>query len=75
MQRFSYLRAADVYSAARAVQSANAKERPGSETSTQQNAMYVAGGTNVTDYMTLGVLRPSMLVDINRLAAELYWRI
>jgi xanthine dehydrogenase YagS FAD-binding subunit len=28
---------------------------------------YIAGGTNVVDYMTLDVMRPSMLIDINNL--------
>ncbi len=28
---------------------------------------YIAGGTNMVDYMTLGVLRPSRLIDINGL--------
>ncbi|MBV8145303.1 MAG: xanthine dehydrogenase family protein subunit M [Gammaproteobacteria bacterium] len=28
---------------------------------------YIAGGTNLVDYMTLGVLRPQTLVDINHL--------
>lgn len=30
-------------------------------------AQFVAGGTNMTDYMTLNVLKPTVLVDINRL--------
>jgi len=29
--------------------------------------MYIAGGTNLVDYMRLGVLRPAMVVDISRL--------
>ncbi|HEY3785845.1 MAG TPA: xanthine dehydrogenase family protein subunit M [Steroidobacteraceae bacterium] len=40
-----------------------------------RSGIYLAGGTNVTDYMTLGVLRPTTVVDINRLSAELYSRI
>jgi xanthine dehydrogenase YagS FAD-binding subunit len=31
-------------------------------------AQYIAGGTNMTDYMKLGVMRPEVLVDINKLA-------
>src|SRR5947209_19036935 len=30
-------------------------------------AQFIAGGTNLTDYMTLGVARPDILVDINGL--------
>lgn len=70
MERFTYLRADDVYTASRAVHAAHSPEGAGA-----QSALYIAGGTNVTDYMTLGVLRPSMLVDINRLSAPLYSRI
>jgi xanthine dehydrogenase YagS FAD-binding subunit len=31
-------------------------------------AQFIAGGTNMTDYMKLGVMRPEVLVDLNRLA-------
>jgi xanthine dehydrogenase YagS FAD-binding subunit len=70
MERFTYVRAGDVYTASRAVHGARSAEGAGAE-----NALYIAGGTNLTDYMTLGVLRPSVLVDINRLSAPLYSRI
>lgn len=32
---------------------------------------FIAGGTNMTDYMTLGVARPHVLVDINGLREDL----
>jgi xanthine dehydrogenase YagS FAD-binding subunit len=38
-------------------------------------AEFIAGGTNVVDYMTLNVLQPAMLVDINHLPPERYARI
>ncbi len=59
MQPFTYHRAADVASAVRA-----ARNRPA--------AQFIAGGTNVADYMKLGVLRPEALVDINALAGNGY---
>jgi xanthine dehydrogenase YagS FAD-binding subunit len=30
-------------------------------------AQFIAGGTNLTDYMTLGVTKPHVLIDINEL--------
>jgi xanthine dehydrogenase YagS FAD-binding subunit len=36
---------------------------------------FIAGGTNLTDYMTLNVLKPSVLVDINRLPPERFAQI
>ena len=36
---------------------------------------FIAGGTNMTDYMALDVMRPDILVDINRLPAARYGRI
>jgi xanthine dehydrogenase YagS FAD-binding subunit len=32
------------------------------------SAQFIAGGTNMADYMKLGVMRPNLLVDIGRLA-------
>jgi xanthine dehydrogenase YagS FAD-binding subunit len=36
---------------------------------------FIAGGTNMTDYMTLNVLKPAVLVDINHLPPESHARI
>ncbi|UCI05725.1 FAD binding domain-containing protein [Mesorhizobium sp. B1-1-8] len=35
---------------------------------TQANAQFIAGGTNLADYMKLGVAQPNRLLDLNRLA-------
>ncbi len=53
MNRFSYVRAADVAEAAREAAAPAAK--------------VIAGGTNLVDLMRYNVERPSRLVDINRL--------
>lgn len=57
MQRFQYRRERSVEAAVEAV-----RARPG--------AQFIAGGTNLTDYMTLNVLRPQLLVDINQLPPQ-----
>ncbi len=36
---------------------------------------FIAGGTNMVDYMALGVVRPELLIDLNRLPAARYGRI
>jgi xanthine dehydrogenase YagS FAD-binding subunit len=54
MQRFAYRRESTVDAAVAACRTGHA-------------AQFIAGGTNLTDYMTLGVLRPQLLVDINHL--------
>lgn len=64
MRPFSYARAPD---AAAAVSGARAFEgRPGGREAVQ----YLAGGTNLLDYMKLDVLRPEALIDINELEGE-----
>ncbi|TPL02345.1 MULTISPECIES: xanthine dehydrogenase family protein subunit M [unclassified Mesorhizobium] len=35
---------------------------------TRANAQFIAGGTNLADYMKLGVAQPDRLLDLNRLA-------
>lgn len=57
MESFDYRRVTDVAGALGA-----ARSGPG--------AVYIAGGTNLTDYMTLGVIRPRLLIDINHLPRE-----
>lgn len=61
MLPFSYQRAGDIGSAVAAAD--EAKEIPPTGASVQ----FIAGGTNMSDYMRLGVNRPSRLVDINRI--------
>lgn len=63
MQPFSYLRSADAESASEAARVAAGAAAP----PTQSAAQFLAGGTNIVDYMKLGVMRPEMLVDINEL--------
>ena len=54
MRDFAYARARDVEDAVRSVAG-------------DQQAAFVAGGTNLIDLMKEGVARPGRLVDINRL--------
>lgn len=63
MQQFEYRREATLERILEAVRS------PRPEVGGAQNAaaQFIAGGTNLTDYMTLGVARPDVLVDINEL--------
>lgn len=64
MRPFTYVRAEEAADAVSAV------DRAGRVTSTiegMQPAQYLAGGTNIVDYMKLDVMRPSALVDINGL--------
>jgi xanthine dehydrogenase YagS FAD-binding subunit len=41
----------------------------------QAAQQFIAGGTNMTDYMKLNVMRPEVLVDINRLSGAEYGKI
>ena len=63
MQPFAYHRARDASDAIHIAQS---------ETSTAQ---FIAGGTNMLDYMKLNVLKPDRLVDINALAKDVHGQI
>ena len=54
MQPFKYTRVTDINGAVRAV-------------SSNMNARFIAGGTNIVDLMKEGVEKPSELVDISRL--------
>ncbi len=65
MQPFTYQRAADAASAVRLA------ARPTREPPTRAPAQFLAGGTNIVDYMRLGVTRPESLVDINGLQGQL----
>src|SRR5919199_1149882 len=72
MRRFAYSRAA---SADDAVQAARATAVPPGTPSVRWPGQFIAGGTNMTDYMALDVVRPATLVDVNRLPAARYGRI
>ncbi|WP_407050858.1 FAD binding domain-containing protein [Methyloraptor flagellatus] len=66
MERFDYTRAESVETASRnAAMSADAGASP-----VMAATQYIAGGTNMTDYMKLGVMRPTRLVDLNPLALQ-----
>jgi xanthine dehydrogenase YagS FAD-binding subunit len=62
VEPFEYRRAENPESATRAARHGQA------ETPHRQPAQFIAGGTNMTDYMTLNVVRPQALIDINPLA-------
>ena len=64
MEAFTYHRASSPAAAARLLQATSAEKTALSNNAAGQ---FIAGGTNLTDYMTLNVLRPTVLVDINRL--------
>jgi xanthine dehydrogenase YagS FAD-binding subunit len=77
MLRFAYRRAT---SSASAVHMARAAKDAGEAHARHPSAVdtavqFIAGGTNLTDYMTLNVLKPTTLVDISRLPHESYARI
>jgi xanthine dehydrogenase YagS FAD-binding subunit len=74
MQRFDYRRETSAESAARPKGAAHAEggffAPGGPRTPCRQRAQFIAGGTNMTDYMTLDVVQPQLLLDINALAAR-----
>jgi xanthine dehydrogenase YagS FAD-binding subunit len=61
MRAFAYARASDAAAAVRLA------ARTGHEPPTSAPAQFLAGGTNMADYMRLGVMRPELVVDINGL--------
>jgi xanthine dehydrogenase YagS FAD-binding subunit len=63
MQPFSYRIAASIRDAVDAVRTGSEAAPP----SVPAHAQFIAGGTNMIDYMRLDVARPETLVDINRL--------
>ncbi len=64
MQPFAYQRASDAASAV------SLAARPTSEPPTRAPAQFLAGGTNIVDYMRLNVMRPEVLVDLNGLDGQ-----
>lgn len=66
MERFQYHRAVSAADAIRTMRAGGGLPTgPASERGTP--AQYIAGGTNLTDYMTLNVLTPAALIDIGPL--------
>jgi xanthine dehydrogenase YagS FAD-binding subunit len=72
MRPFQYLRVDDAQAA---VEAARAAELSKSDPPTQAAAQFIAGGTNMCDYMTLEVMQPRVLIDIGRLSDERLRRI
>ena len=68
MRPFSYSRAADVSGAVRAAAQPGA---PAGTVATGDRISFLAGGTNLLDYMKLDSVRPEALVDINDLQPQL----
>ena len=66
MKQFDYLREATLEGTLEA-----ARGRPRSREGHGADARFIAGGTNLTDYMALGVMRPDVLVDVNELQERL----
>jgi xanthine dehydrogenase YagS FAD-binding subunit len=63
VEPFEYRRAATVQASLEAARTT----RPEVRGAHNAAAQFIAGGTNLTDYMTLGVAKPHVLVDINDL--------
>ena len=61
MQPFVYHRAQDRADAVRSVRF----DVPKAQSTFETPAQFIAGGTIMLDYMKLGVLQPTKLVDIN----------
>jgi xanthine dehydrogenase YagS FAD-binding subunit len=71
MNPFEYHRAADANAAAAAAGSAMRSD----DVAVRRQAQFIAGGTNMVDYMRLDVVRPQRLIDINHLDPARYGRI
>jgi xanthine dehydrogenase YagS FAD-binding subunit len=68
---FSYCRPSNAENAVLAVRAASSAARSGAgDLPTAAAGQFIAGGTNMTDYMTLGVVQPKVLVDVNDLPAR-----
>src|SRR3954471_23047420 len=70
MRPFEYQRATNESDAVHAVASVS-KNMP----ATDQPIQFLAGGTNMSDYMRLEVLRPERVIDIARLDRQRYGQI
>jgi xanthine dehydrogenase YagS FAD-binding subunit len=76
MRAFSYHRVETAEAATKAARAAIDHEHAASSLpAVIRPGQFIAGGTNMVDYMTLGVVRPAALVDINRLPASRYAQI
>src|SRR5262249_1471450 len=61
-----------VYEAPRDIQTAIAAAgfEPDNKVPARAGTQFIAGGTNLIDYMKLGVARPERLIDVNQLAEQ-----
>lgn len=90
MQSFDYVRASSAEAAANAARAAGNPPQQASEATARIPSssrtdvcapaahlpgQFIAGGTNMTDYMALGVVRPRALIDLNQLPAARYGQI
>lgn len=76
MRPFAYRRATSAEAAIKAARAAAMHQQAASPPlPVHRPGQYIAGGTNMVDYMTLDVLRPTALIDLNRLPAARYGRI
>jgi xanthine dehydrogenase YagS FAD-binding subunit len=75
MERFAYRRAKSAAVAVHMARSVPEVARAHGRVHAAEAPQFIAGGTNLTDYMTLNVLKPFALVDINQLPADNYARI
>ncbi|MCW4116717.1 xanthine dehydrogenase family protein subunit M [Aurantimonas sp. MSK8Z-1] len=71
MHPFAYQRASSEQAAVEAGNPGPGVRRPPTEAAAQ----FVAGGTNMSDYMRLNVTRPDVLIDINELSPSAYGHI
>jgi xanthine dehydrogenase YagS FAD-binding subunit len=69
MRPFAYVRADDPSAAIRLAAAPPSPGRPVGTLATGQPAEYLAGGTNLVDYLKLDVVRTDRVVDINGLQA------
>lgn len=76
MQPFAYQRVESAEAAAKAARAAIGHEAGAPQVpAVHRPAQFIAGGTNMVDYMALDVVRPTTLIDLNHLPASRYGRI
>lgn len=71
MEPFLYHRATSIDQAVALARSDSGREVPAVEAAAQ----FIAGGTNMSDYMRLNVMQPEVLVDLNQLPTARYGQI
>jgi xanthine dehydrogenase YagS FAD-binding subunit len=72
---FTYHRVDSAEAAAKAAHGAIHGQVAADVPSVHRPAQFIAGGTNMVDYMALDVVRPEVLIDLNRLPSSRYGRI